>query len=65
MNKTQQITKNPDILDELNSEKIKAIPELDFDKAEELYNKIQEEISRRNTDSFAQFLLELSDISVF
>ena len=50
-----------DIIAELTSEKNKAIEDLDFEKAEQVYNEIQKEISRRSTDSFAEILLNLSN----
>ena len=52
---------NTDIIAELTTEKNKAIEDLDFEKAERVYNEIQKEISRRSIDSFAQILLRLSD----
>ena len=54
-------TKEIDIIADLTSEKNRAIEELDFDKAEQVYKEIQKEYSRRSEDSFALISMEVSD----
>lgn len=52
---------NPDILADMMYERNQAIENLDFDRAENIHNEIQKEVTRRAEDDFARIKLNISE----
>ncbi|EAX95035.1 hypothetical protein TVAG_034640 [Trichomonas vaginalis G3] len=59
---TTRRRQNPDLIADMLYEKNQAIEDLDFDRAELIYNEIQKEVSRRAEDDFAKIKLKISEL---